>query len=710
MAAFGILACGPGSSDLAPKESSAPAAQSSLPPPAALPQPPARPSNLLLITVDTTRADALGAYGQPLDTSPEIDRLAREGVLFERAIASNPETLPSHSTLFTGRFPFAHGVRSNSGYVLPEQSVTLAEILAAAGFVTAAEVAALVMNPTTQIGQGFASYRDPDSPGVTLKKVEYVEAPEAELSIRVASDISRHGIDFIRTHRTRPFFLWLHYFDPHVPYSAPGNFNAKLPESPYHAEIASADSQIGRVIEELERLGLRDDTLVVLTSDHGEGLGEHGELTHSYFVYQSTMRIPLIFWGPRLLKQGTRVASVVRNADVAPTVLDLLGLPIVADMQGVSLRPLLTGETKEMALPAYGESIELAKVFAISPLRFVVEGRWKYIHKVNPELYDLVADPGELTNVAAANPEVVARLLSRLEDILAQANPASQDARAEVDAATRARLEALGYLVAPTGSALEGGIDDLAVSGRDPADLTHDVSEMGHVSSFLGREEYERALSVLVSLRERHPKSNHLLTLHAKLMLDLKRPREAIVLFRESLERDPRGLEDRQNLALLLEETGRLGEAIDVLLETLELGQCQDTVWSSLNAGLARQERYVERVSVLRRATELCADSSETLNNYAWALATSPDPRARDGARAVEAARRAVELVGQPQPAYLDTLAAAHAEAGNWAEAERVEAEALRMLERAGAPEAVRASFRASLERIRARQPQRDSG
>ncbi|MCP5042280.1 MAG: hypothetical protein GY944_14735, partial [bacterium] len=205
-------------------------------------------------------------------------------------------------------------------------------------------------------------------------------------------------------------------------------------------------------------------------------------------------------------------------------------------------------------------------------------------------------------------------------------------------------------------------------------------------------------------------KSNHLLTLHAKLMLALKRPREAIVLFSESLERDPLGLEDRQNLALLLEETGRLGEAIDVLLETLELGQCQDTVWSSLNAGLAREKRYVERVSVLRRATELCADSSNTLNNYAWALATSPDPQARDGARAVEAARRAVELVGQRQPAYLDTLAAAHAEAGEWAEAERVEAEALRMLERAGAPEAVRASFRASLERIRARQPLRDSG
>ena len=321
-----IAACSVDTDGEAPSKQAPSAAATAAEKPAAVPTTENGPTNLLLVTLDTTRGDALGAYGQRLDASPNIDRLAAGGVLFEQAVSSSPQTLPSHSTLFTGKYPYVHGVRANSGYVLSEQNITIAEVLRDAGYRTGAEVAALVMQEATQITQGFDHYRGADTPGVKRKRIRYSkgEIREKELAVRVASDISRRGIEFIRGNRERKFFLWLHYFDPHEPYSAPAAFNAKIPSSPYHAELASADSQIGPVIDELERLGLRERTLVVLTSDHGEGLGDHGEWTHSYFVYQSTMHVPLIFWGPSSLLPGTRIHSPVRTVDIAPTILELL--------------------------------------------------------------------------------------------------------------------------------------------------------------------------------------------------------------------------------------------------------------------------------------------------------------------------------------------------------------------------------------------------
>ncbi len=704
------IACGTGSDDASPGAvpASSPSSPAVEPAPKAMSAAASRPTNVLLITLDTTRADALGAYGQTLPSSPHIDRLAREGVVFEQAIASNPETLPSHATLFTGRFPFAHGVRSNSGYVLPGSSLTLAEILRSAGHATAAEIAALVMNAQTQIAQGFAQVRDPDSPGVERKRVRYGDGPEREVPTRVAADISRRGIEFLRRHRDRPFFLWLHYFDPHVPYSAPGRFNARIPSSPYHAEVASADEEIGRVIEAVEGLGLRDSTVVVLTSDHGEGLGEHGELTHSYFTYQSTMRVPLIFWGPKSFASGKRVTSLVRNADIAPTLLDLLEVEVPEPMQGVSLEELLLGRGDGVDLLAYGESIELAKTFAVAPLRFVARGRYKYVHKVEPALYDLQADPGETTNVAAEHPEVVAQLEGELEALLSGSGGVAADAQTAVDAETRTRLEALGYVVGAPEGDLEGNIDDLDVTGVDAGEMIDDVETMGRIHALLGRADHTRALPLLEGLRARHPQSLHLLAMHARLMVDLARKDEAVALYRKCVERDAHDLESRQQLAHLLHEAGRADDAVQLLVAVLELDQCADTVWSSLNDWLAASRRFVDRVDVLGRAVAACPDSAATLNNLAWALATSPDAAARDGVRAIEVAERALEALGRNEPAYLDTLAAAYAEAGDYEQATRTEERAIKVLERAGAPAPAIAGFRTTLERLRVRQPVRD--
>ena len=706
-----LIACGqdPESKPASPAREFKPSS-SSAEPERLDPTPVKRRLNVLLITLDTTRADALGAYGQALESSPNIDRLAREGVLFERAMTSNPETLPSHSTLFTGRYPFSHGVRSNSGFVLSNDNTTLAEVLAREGYRTAAEVAAMVMNEKTQVGQGFSQYRTPESPKVELKKVRYGSAtsPEVEVQTRTGADITRRGIEFIRSNRANEFFLWLHYFDPHVPYSAPAAFNAKIPSSAYHAEIASADAQIGKLIKELEQLGLREQTLVILTSDHGEGLGEHEEMTHSYFVYQTTMHVPLIFWGPSQLAAATRVASTVRTIDVAPTVFDLLKIDGPSEMQGESLLSLLEGSTVDDGRVAYGESIEMSKVFDASALRILIDGRWKYIHKIEPELYDLEADPRELINLASEQREVVDRLRDQLERLVADAAPGPQDATAPVDAETRARLEALGYVAEPASEALRKSIESLELSGVDPSQKIEDVRRIGMVSAHTSRKRFDAALETLEILRDNNPTSAHIHSLLSKVLMDLDRRADAIVPLRRAVELDPSHLDYRQTLATLVAEQGDLQVAIDVLLPVFDLGQCEDTVWSALNEWLLAEKRYADRVSTLARAKAQCPDSAQTLNNYAWALATSPDAEVRNGSLAIDVALEAARKHGIPDPAYLDTLAAAHAEAGNFEEAVRVESQAVALLVSGGYPEQVIAAFRHSLAEMKAGRALRD--
>ena len=516
--------------------------------------------NIVLVTLDTTRADALGAYGQPLDTTPALDRLAREGVLFDRAVTSSPSTLPSHATILTGKHPYAHGVRSNIGYILSDQVTTLPELLRAEGYRTGVEIAAPVLERRTRITRGFEEIRDLDTPGVELKRIaEKAGGPAVAVDppTRTARDISRGGIAFIRRHRDQRFLLWLHYYDAHDPYSPPAPFAAKIPDNAYLAEVASVDAELGKVIEEIRRTGLRDRTLVVVAGDHGEGLGEHGEAGHSYFLYRSTVSVPLIFWGPKEIRRGLRVESLVRTADIAPTVLDLLDLPPATDVQGVSLRRLLTGEESDLGLTGYGESIELAKSFALQPLRFISEGRWKYIHKVNPELYDISLDPDELSNLAAREPDVVARLQARLRELVSAAPQKPDDAEASVDPETRAQLVALGYAAAPMSDALDDELATLELVGEDASEKAEDVAQVQTARQTLASRRYADAYELLRGLAERNPNSAYVLGLTAQSLAGLEKAEEAIPLFQRAIELDPCSAEARVKLSELQHSLGR---------------------------------------------------------------------------------------------------------------------------------------------------------
>ncbi len=390
-------------------------------------EPPDSRPNVVIVTLDTTRVDAIGCYGGPTGVSPTIDAFAREGVLFRNAYSSVPLTLPAHSSLFTGRYPDEHGVRTNSSYVLPEEEITLAEILNEEGYETGAFVAAYVLDRQFGLAQGFEHYDD------QLEAVDLAEKTVAELSADVITDRALAWL--AERDEDRPFLAWIHYYDPHYPHELPAGEASKF-ASTYHDEVAFVDAQLARVRRWLEQSGELSNTLVVLTADHGEGQGEHGEHTHGYFIYQGTQHIPLILSHPSLAVGTTseRNSSLV---DLVPTVLGFLGMePPVTSGED------LLREGTERNSAVFMEA-ELGRItFGLSPLRGVLEGTHKLIDTPSPELYDISLDPTESRNVASEESARVVELRALLKS-----RPQHQSsARVEHSApGTDARLQALGY-------------------------------------------------------------------------------------------------------------------------------------------------------------------------------------------------------------------------------------------------------------------------
>ena len=389
------------------------------------------PRGLVIVTLDTTRADRLSPYGFAAANMPALDRLAREGVVFDQATTVAPLTLPAHTSLLTGLLPPRHGVRDNASAPLLMEHVTIAEILAAGGYRTAAFVGSVVLDPNRGLSQGFQEYggisRDTSSP---------LPPPGRGLQ-RPAGAVMDDAIRWLANVGDSPFFLWTHLYDPHQPYEAPEPFASK--HNPYVAEIAYVDSQIARLLNALDRQRLLDRVVVVVTADHGESLGEHGERDHGVFLYDSVLRIPMILRAPGL--RPGRVASVVRLTDVMPTALDLLGLPI-PPLDGVSLLATLHGQSTD--LDAYAESL-YPQNHGWAPLYSLRSDRFKFIDAPRPELYDLRLDPFEKRNIFEQREGLSAAMQLRLRTLV---HPdASTRARAPVDDDLQARLAALGYVV-----------------------------------------------------------------------------------------------------------------------------------------------------------------------------------------------------------------------------------------------------------------------
>jgi len=420
--------------------------------------------NILLVTLDTTRCDRLGCYGYTRPTTPHIDSLAARGVLFERAVAPTPLTLPSHTTILTGLDPFEHGIRNNGTFVLDQSFTTLAEILAKEGWATGATLGAIPVDSRFGLDQGFESYDD---------RFDYrTGSPTALTSQRRAAEITDRALASIDAFGTAPFFHWAHYFDPHVPYDPPGEFKTRF-EHPYDGEIAYMDAEIGRLVTQLGERGLLDSTWIVLVGDHGEALGSHGESTHGSLIYGATQQVPCIIvppsrWAelPSDATHGATISTVVRLKDVAPTILDGLGVDRAAFRgSGSSLLPLVAG-TWEGPGFAYVETLLPALEFGWSELRGVRTGQWSYVRAPEPELYDLAADAEEKTNVLEQNRDVARRLDQLCSDLTA--NETEMQVRT-IDPDVARELAGLGYSVGNT-------YHSATSSDRDPKKLIH-ISE-----------------------------------------------------------------------------------------------------------------------------------------------------------------------------------------------------------------------------------------
>jgi arylsulfatase A-like enzyme len=412
-----------------------------------------RPIGVVIVTLDTTRADRLSVYGFMDVKMPALDRLAREGVVFEQAMSVAPLTLPAHCSLFTGLFPPAHGVRDNSDQALAPERTTLAEVLRARGFRTGAFVGSIVLDPDRGLGQGFEQYG-----GVGNRSPH--ERGDEHGRQRRADAVITDAIRWLDGVNGSPFFLWTHLYDPHRPYDPPEPFRSAYSD-PYIAEIMFADAQIGRLVDALGMRGLLDRTVIVIAGDHGESLGDHEERDHGIFVYESVLHVPLIVRVPRLAPR--QVDDVVRLVDVMPTVLDLLGVP-PPSTQGVSLVDLMRGQRRQVELEAYAESF-YPKRFAWSPLRSLRAGRYKVIDAPRPELYDLERDPFETTNIYQERLQLAKKLTERI-DALEQDGRGPQPARgAAPSAEQQERLASLGYVGSRTTEPLP---DDRALP--DPKD------------------------------------------------------------------------------------------------------------------------------------------------------------------------------------------------------------------------------------------------
>jgi arylsulfatase A-like enzyme/Flp pilus assembly protein TadD len=400
-----------------------------------------RGHSVLLLTTDTTRADHLGALGNESVETPVLDGLAREGILCASAITPSPSTLPAHTSLLTGLYPVHHGARANGNFRVEERVTTLAERLRARGYRTGAVVSAFVLDSRFGLDQGFELYHDDLTRGVQRSPHMFRERP-AELS-------NEPALAFLRDHAGEPFFLWVHYFDPHASYAPPEPFRSRYADDLYDGEIAYADAQIGVLLAELAALGARERTLVVYAADHGEGLGEHGEETHSLLTYDATLRVPLLFHAPEGLPRGVFLRRETSLVDVVPTVLELLGEELPAGLDGVSL---LHPEDSPRTL--YFETISTMTLHGWAPLLGVRRRGHKYILAPSPELYDLRRDPGELENRLEAEPALAEELH---QELLAIAGPdpvaaAQVAANLELDDEARRQLAALGYLqTAPEG-------------------------------------------------------------------------------------------------------------------------------------------------------------------------------------------------------------------------------------------------------------------
>lgn len=615
--------------------------------------------NVLFVSVDTTRADHMSCYGHPILKTPNVDRLAAEGVRFAWCISSAPLTLVSHSTMMTGSYQYVHGARDNGMFSLSDDNVTLAEILLDEGYTTAAEVAAVVLDAKYGLNQGFEWYGEVKSSGpegvagVALPKLGQeesapaMEVPQAELE-RKATEITDRGIDLMRERAAgdKPFFIFLHYYDPHWPHEAPEEYR-RMYDDPYYAEIAYWDHEFGRLLDEVDRLELAENTLVVLVSDHGEGRGQHGEYSHSCFLYDTTLHVPCILRCKGTIPPGLVVESQVRLVDMAPTVLEFVGLAsrVTEQMQGTSLLPLLANPELDLALECYSDTLTPLLMYHYAPLRSLRAEGWKYILAPSPELYHVAEDEFEVFNRSAIDSERSFQMRQQLWDLIENSPPPPGGQRGgviETDLDTVTQLRALGYVSSVEEmQAFTSGreLDYFDPVGENPRDHTEEMEMFASALGALRMGAFENAETHFVRFLERNPK--HAIAQSSLVMCYIGQERweEAVTACRRSIELQPDSHEEYRKLGLLLGRLRRLDEAEKAFRDGMAIEGHDFKMYMHLAGLYAHLRRHDEALDILLKGTQ--AFPKETMLYYALGSAYA---RNREMAKAIESFERVLQL------------------------------------------------------------------
>ena len=518
-----------------------------------------RPPNVILISIDTCRADHLGCYGSDKGLTPNIDAFAETATLFRNAVSPIPLTLPSHTSMLTGKIPLVHGTHGN-GLRISSDLVTLPEILQQRGYATGAILSGIVLDRKHGLNQGFEVYNDR-----LWEAGEYRAERHAETTSQVANKWLQQQVG------RQPFFLFLHYFDPHESYHAPGGYAERFgPDSSdqYAAEIAYTDHWIGTVLDRLKQLDLYESSLIIITADHGEMLGEHGEVDHAFFVYESAIKVPLIVKLPGQ-QDPLRMDEVVGLVDITPTVCAAVGAEPPQGIQGRDVGPLLRGETAgDPTRNLYVESLRPLIFYNAHPLSGLVGRRWKYIHSARSELYDLSVDPGETTNLIETEPGQALLMEQKLRAMFSDlADQATQADQADLDARSQELLASLGYLSA--GRRVEMVFETDGDDAKDLIDL-HNLFTRDLLDLRRDHQDAE-ALALCRELIERRPQATQCHAVLANILDTAKRYEEAAEHYTRCIELDPNDAMIYVARGVVYVKLARMDEALADFHEALEL-------------------------------------------------------------------------------------------------------------------------------------------
>lgn len=516
--------------------------------------------DVLLITIDTLRADHIGAYGAKQAVTPTIDSLARDGIMFERAYSQVPLTLASHTSLLTGTYPFYNGVQDFTGEPLRPDVRSVAQALRENGYDTGAIVSSYVLDRSWGLNRGFDSYYD------VFKGSSFLENDPGLVERKAGASVDE-ALRWLRQAHAKPFFLWLHLYDPHSGYDPPEPFRTRFAQAPYDGEIAYCDNQLNRVLTYLKQRGLYNRMLIVLASDHGESLGEHGEKEHGFFVYHSTLHVPLIV-KPALVAgfKPHHFSGPVQIMAIAPTILDAVKLhdPIEKQFETSSLLALGSANGSD---EVYSESFYSFSSFGWSPLRTINNSTYQYVEAPKPELYDLRTDPGEANNIVSQQAAVASVLKSKLDERVRQHAPKeTSSGSSQLDPAAIEKLRALGYMAYKSPVSAQ----ELAAGLADPKDKVWDFNTLldGVDAGKLG--DLDRQRSLLMQVQGRNPKMYLVPFLLGEAALKASDWKAAQESLERSLKVNPTFDQAMTALARALHQQGKDQEAIEWIDKALQ--------------------------------------------------------------------------------------------------------------------------------------------